>query len=170
MTERGPRVKGTERTLLFVCLGNICRSPLAEGLFIHLARERGLHDRFEVDSAGTGAWHVGKGADPRSLSVARAHGVHLPSIARQVDPERDFDRFDLLLAMDNSNREDLLSLGAPAERVALIRSFDPTMRDAAPHALDVPDPYYGHGDGFQRVYDMLLRASTGLLDELTSRG
>lgn len=153
-------------SLLFVCLGNICRSPLAEGLFIHLARERGVLDRFRVDSAGTGAWHVGKPADPRSIAVARTHGVHLPSVARQVDPESDFERFDLILAMDRSNRTDLLDLGAPRERVRLMRSFDPTLTGVPEHDLDVPDPYYGRGDGFQRVYEMLLRATTGLLEEL----
>lgn len=158
--------EGGGAAVLFVCLGNICRSPLAEGLFIHLARERGVLDRFRVDSAGTGAWHVGKSADPRSIAVARAHGVHLPSIARQVDPARDFERFDLVLAMDRSNRTDLLDLGAPRDRVRLMRSFDPTLTGAPEHDLDVPDPYYGHRDGFQRVYDMLLRATTGLLDEL----
>lgn len=152
--------------LLFVCLGNICRSPLAEGLFIHLASERGEMQRFRVDSAGTGAWHVGKGADPRSIAVARAHGVHLPSIARQVEAESDFEGFDLILAMDRANRTDLLDLGAPRERVRLMRSFDPTLAGADERELDVPDPYYGPGDGFQRVYDMLLRATSGLLDEL----
>lgn len=155
--------------LLFVCLGNICRSPLAEGLFIHLANQRGVIDRFLVDSAGTGAWHVGKAADSRSIAVARAHGVHLPSVARQVDAATDFERFDLILAMDRANRTDLLDLGAPRERVKLMRSFDATLAGADDRELEVPDPYYGHGDGFQRVYDMLLRATTGLLDELGAR-
>lgn len=162
----GGRSAGERTSLLFVCLGNICRSPLAEGLFIHLARERGVLDRFEVDSAGTGAWHVGKPADPRSIEVARAHGVHLPSIARQVDRETDFERFGLVLAMDRSNRTDLLDLGAPRERVRLMRSFDPSLAGTSEQELDVPDPYYGRGDGFQRVYDMLLRATEGLLGEL----
>jgi protein-tyrosine phosphatase len=162
---------GDDRTaLLFVCLGNICRSPLAEGLFIHLARRRGVLDRYVVDSAGTGAWHVGKAADPRSIAVARANGVHLPSVARQVDPEADFERFDLILAMDRSNQTDLLALGAPRDRVRLMRSFDTTVTGAEGCDLDVPDPYYGPGDGFQRVYDMLYRASEGLLDRLSTGG
>ncbi|MCW5768922.1 MAG: low molecular weight phosphotyrosine protein phosphatase [Phycisphaeraceae bacterium] len=152
--------------VLFVCMGNICRSPLAEGIFLHLASERGVRDRFLVDSAGTGAWHTGEPADPRSIAVALARGVHLPSIARQVDPESDFERFDLILAMDRSNRTGLLNLGAPSERVRLMRSFDSTLRGAPEDELDVPDPYYGRGDGFVRVYDMLHRATTGLLDEL----
>lgn len=155
------------RSLLFVCLGNICRSPLAEGLFIHLATQRGVMDRFVVDSAGTGAWHVGKAADGRSIAVARAHGVHLPSVARQVDRKSDFERFDLILAMDRSNEADLLALGASRRQVRLMRSFDPALSGSEAHELDVPDPYCGPGDGFQRVYDMLLRATTGLLDELT---
>lgn len=163
---RTPDAARQADALLFVCLGNICRSPLAEGLFIQRARDRGVADRFVVDSAGTGAWHVGKPADPRSIAVAREHGVHLPSIARQIDPETDFTRFGLILAMDRSNRTDLIDLGAPRERVRLMRSFDPSLAGASDHDLDVPDPYYGRGDGFQRVYDMLLRATDGLLDEL----
>lgn len=147
--------------VLFVCLGNICRSPLAEGLFIHLARDRGVLDRFEVDSCGTGGWHVGKQADPRSIDVARRHGVELPSRARQVDAATDW-RFDHVLAMDRSNRGDLLALGAPRERVSLMRAWDATLDGEH----DVPDPYYGGADGFDEVYGMLERACAGLLDAL----
>lgn len=160
---------GRHASLLFVCLGNICRSPLAEGIFLHLARERGVASRFRVDSAGTGAWHVGSPPDPRALAIARKHGVHLPSIGRQVDPLTDFETFDLILPMDNSNRTDLLDLGAPRDRVRLMRSFDPSLASEPDHRLDLPDPYYGSGDGFQRVYDMLLAACSGLLDELATR-
>ena len=157
----------TERTgLLFVCLGNICRSPLAEGLFIHLARERGVLDRFDIDSCGTGNWHVGSQADARSIEVAVRHGVHLPSVSRQVEPESDFDRFDLLLAMDRSNANDLLALGARPEQVRLLRSFDAALEGVSDDELDVPDPYFGPGDGFARSYEMLTAACAGLLDDL----
>ncbi|MFI4897638.1 MAG: low molecular weight protein-tyrosine-phosphatase, partial [Phycisphaerales bacterium JB059] len=160
----GRRVSRTG--VLFVCLGNICRSPLGEGIFLHMARQRGALDRFDVDSCGTGAWHAGERADPRSIAIAKKYGIELPSIARQFDPRADVERFDLILAMDRQNERDLLGAGAPEDRVRLMRSFDPTLDGASGKALDVPDPYYGRGDGFQRVYDMLTRACAGLLDEL----
>ncbi|MEX2219015.1 MAG: low molecular weight protein-tyrosine-phosphatase [Phycisphaerales bacterium] len=157
---------GAERTgVLFVCLGNICRSPLAEGVFIHRARERGVLDRFEVDSCGTGAWHVGECADHRSIAVARRHGIELPSIARQVCPA-DFGRFDWLIAMDRANVHTLSRAGAPAERVRLMRSFDPVMMHRPVHELDVPDPYDWPGDGFEEVFQMLDAACAGLLEYL----
>ncbi|MCC7388231.1 MAG: low molecular weight phosphotyrosine protein phosphatase [Phycisphaerales bacterium] len=152
--------------LLFVCLGNICRSPLAEGVFLHLAEQRAVRDRFLVDSCGTGRWHAGERPDPRALAVARRHGVELPSIARQVDPGADFARFDMLLAMDWSNRRNLIRLGAPDSRVRLVRSFDPTLDTANEESLDVPDPYYGGDEGFESVFQMLTRACNGLLDTL----
>lgn len=152
--------------VLFVCLGNICRSPLAEGVFIHLARERGVLDLFEVDSCGTGRWHVGKRADPRSLEVAERNGVHLPSIARQVEPRRDFERFEWLIAMDRSNRNHLLDAGAPEGRVHLLRAFDPELRGASEGELDVPDPYWDD-DGFERVFEMVRAGCGGLLERLT---
>lgn len=166
-------------SLLFVCLGNICRSPLAEGVFIHLARERGVEERFRVDSAGTGAWHVGKGADPRSIAVASRHGVHLPSIARQVDPRDDFadpsdphaPGFDWFIVMDQSNAARLRSLGAADARVCLLRSFDPALAHLQHDSpgLEVPDPYYGGDEGFDDCYAMILRACTGLLDTLVAK-
>jgi protein-tyrosine phosphatase len=156
--------------VLFVCLGNICRSPLAEGIFLHLARERGVADRFRVDSAGTGGWHAGEGADPRSVAVGGKNGVHLPSIARRIDPDNDFadpesGGFDTIIAMDRANHRDLLDEGAPSDRVFLMRSFDATAADRA----EVPDPYYGGDRGFDDVFDMLSRASAGLLDHLLKR-
>ncbi len=153
-------------SVLFVCLGNICRSPLAEGIFIHLARQRDVLHRYDIDSAGTGAYHAGERADPRALQIAKRHGVELPSIARQFKPAADIDRFDLILPMDRENERNLIGKGAPRDRVRLMRSFDPTLAGAEPHELDVPDPYFGADDGFQRVYDMLTRACAGLLDEL----
>lgn len=152
--------------VLFVCLGNICRSPLAEGIFLERARARGLADRFEVDSCGTGAWHVGERADRRSIAVAKRHGIELPSIARQLDPARDFDRFHWLIAMDRANVRSLLAAGAPPGRVRLVRTFDPDTAGRPGDDLDVPDPYDWPGEGFEDVYQMLDRACRGLLDFL----
>jgi protein-tyrosine phosphatase len=149
-------------SVLFVCLGNICRSPLAEGVFLHLVREEGLEDRFRVDSAGTGAWHVGERPDARSVAVARAHGVDLPGCARQVRPD-DFDRFDVIVAMDRENLADLqgLSANGARARLHLLRAFDPEGGDG-----EVPDPYFGGEDGFETVYRMVHRSCVRLLEEL----
>jgi protein-tyrosine phosphatase len=152
--------------LLFVCMGNICRSPLAEGVFLHLANQRGLADRFTVDSCGTGAWHAGEEPDRRSIAVAKKHGITLPSIARQLRVPADFEDFDLLIAMDQDNIHNMLEASAPANRIRLLRSFDPALAAQADKNPEVPDPYYGQGDGFQLVYDMILNACIGLLDEL----
>lgn len=148
-------------SVLFVCLGNICRSPLAEGVFLHLARERGVDGAFRVDSCGTGGWHAGERPDPRSLAVAKKHGVELPGRARKYDPPAD-NALDWLIPMDVSNRDDLLDAGAPKERVRLLRSFDA----ARSGPLDVPDPYYGGPGGFDEVYEMVRAACAGMLDEL----
>jgi len=161
-----PAQRGDRYALLFVCLGNICRSPLAEALFVHHAQERGVIDRFDIDSCGTGHWHVGGRADPRSIAIGAKYGVDVPSIARQVDPQNDFDRFDLLLAMDRSNRDDLIDLGADPERVRLMLSCDPANANVKERKLDVPDPYYGGADGFETVLDMIEAASAGLLAEI----
>ena len=155
-------------SVLFVCLGNICRSPLAEGIFIHIARERKILSRFEVDSCGTGGWHAGEPADARSIAVAKKHGVRLPSRARKVVPGDDW-RFDQIIAMDRENRRDLLALGAPRDRVLLARAFDQTLEGAHESELDVPDPYYGGHEGFDQVYEMLERACTGLIGRLSGQ-
>jgi len=158
----------------FVCLGNICRSPTAEGIFIHLVEQAGVGDRFVIDSAGTGAWHAGERADPRSRAEAKRRGVELPSIARQV-VAGDFAKFDLLIAMDRRNRADLLGMarGEPAregelarKKVRLLREFDPL----APAEAEVPDPYYEGDRGFVEVFDICWRASEGLLAQLLARG
>lgn len=148
----------------FVCLGNICRSPTAEGVFIHQVEQAGLRDRFVIDSAGTGAWHAGERPDSRALAEAKRRGIELPSIARQVIAS-DFAKFDLLLAMDRRNRADLLGMarGEPArKKVRLFREFDP----AAPAEAEVPDPYFGGDQGFAEVFDICWRASEGLLAQL----
>lgn len=150
---------------------------MAEGVFLHLARERGIADRFRVDSCGTGGWHAGSLADPRMRATAKRHGIDLVSRARQVAPVTDFapagstpvDGFDLILAMDRANLRDLVALGAPKDRVRLFRSFDPAMVGRPERELDVPDPYHGPDDGFERVYEIVHAAALGLVDSLTAR-
>jgi protein-tyrosine phosphatase len=155
--------------ILFVCLGNICRSPTAEGVMRRLVVEEGLDGHVALDSAGVGAWHVGKPPDERATGAARRRGTVLEGAARQVQPA-DFAAFDLLLAMDRSNLEDLLAL-APDEasraKVRLLREFDPASAGAPD--LDVPDPYYGGADGFDTVLDQVEAACAGLLAEVRAR-
>lgn len=150
-------------SVLFVCLGNICRSPLAEGVFLHLLQQEDMAGSFRVESAGTGAWHVGELPDPRSREVAARNGVTLPSRARQVR-HVDFHEFDVVVAMDRGNLADLERLQARAggaARLVLMRDFDPDPGDG-----QVPDPYYGGDQGFDRVYEMVLRSARGLLEHL----
>jgi len=152
--------------ILFVCLGNICRSPVAEGLFLHLAGERGVTERFRVDSCGTGHWHIGKPPHEGSRALAERYGVHLPSIARRLDPDEDFDRFHWLIAMDDANRMDLLDAGAAEERVRLLRSFDPSHRANPGGAPGVPDPYGNGPEAFETMWRAIEPACGGLLDWL----
>jgi protein-tyrosine phosphatase len=156
--------------LLFVCLGNICRSPTAEGVMRHLVEDQGLADRVVVDSAGTGSWHVGHPPDERATAAAARRGIVLDGTARTFGAD-DFDRHDLLLAAD---RENLTAMRALApddearERVRLLREFDPEA--VAAGDLDVPDPYYGGPRGFEDVLDGVDRACRGLLDHLRAEG
>ncbi len=153
-----------EISVLFVCTGNICRSPMAEGILRHLLDSRGLSDRFRVDSAGTDDWHVGESPDPRSVRTAARRGVVLGGHARQVQPD-DLRRFDYILAMDREHMAYLRRLqeavGGKA-RLHLLREFDPQGGATA----EVPDPYYGGPQGFENVFDMLERACRGFLDFL----
>jgi protein-tyrosine phosphatase len=143
-------------------MGNICRSPTAEGVMRALLRERGI-DGVEVESAGIGDWHVGHPPDARATEAARRRGIVLEGAARQVRLS-DFEDFDLLIAMDASNRRDLLELAPDADAAAKVR----LLRDWEPGAAgrDVPDPYYGDGRGFEDVLDMVQAACRGLLDDL----
>ena len=150
--------------LLFVCLGNICRSPAAEGVFLHHLRERGLSDRFVVDSAGTGAWHVGEQADSRMRRAASRRGYDLTSRARQVTVE-DFHEFHLVVAMDRSNFSDLEEI-RPAGSRADLRLFSDFLPAGSPQ--DVPDPYYGGEQGFDRVLDLVEEGAENLLEHLLS--
>jgi protein-tyrosine phosphatase len=155
--------------LLFVCMGNICRSPTAEAVMRGLLREQGLEGAVEVDSAGIGDWHAGEPPDARATEAARSRGIALEGAARMIAP-RDFEDYDLILAADRSNLRDLRDV-APNEaraRMHLLREFDPDS-EGAPD-LDVPDPYYGGPDGFERVLDLVEAACRGLLDELRAAG
>ncbi len=155
--------------LLFVCLGNICRSPTAEGVTRALVSDAGLQDSIELDSAGTGAWHVGSPPDRRAAAAARARGVELEGRARLLR-EEDFDEFDLLLAMDRENLRELLRQAPGDEqraKVRLLREFDPASDDGPPtRELDIPDPYYGTGGGFDEVFELVHAACAGLLAQL----
>ncbi len=152
----------TRMSILFVCLGNICRSPLAVGLFRDAADRAGMADRFEIDSAGTGAWHVGSQPDVRSIEVAARHGLDISGQRARRVHSADFARFDLLLGMDRDNVATLraMSPAARANRVHLFGSY------ATGRAFEVPDPYYGAGDGFEQVYRMLREASETLVAKL----
>ena len=145
--------------ILFVCMGNICRSPLAEGVFQHLAEQNGVADHFEIDSAGTGGWHAGELADPRMRATAESHGITLTSRARQIK-DSDWTEFDLVVCMDQDNQADVLAAGAPVDRVSLLLDFD-----SAASVREVPDPYYGGDDGFETVYQLVHSACTVLLEQ-----
>jgi len=153
--------------LLFVCLGNICRSPAAEGVFLHLLQERGLSDQFLVDSAGTGGWHVGNPADRRMQAAANRRGIQLPSRARQISLD-DFSAFDLILTMDDANLAAVTSLAreAGSQATAKIRPMLSYARQF--NETEVPDPYYGGDAGFEHVLDLLDDACAHLLEELSS--
>lgn len=151
--------------ILFVCSGNICRSPLAEALFVHMARERGVLDRFDVDSAGTHGYHEGERADPRTRQVGARHGVEVTSLAREVVPD-DFEEADLIVAMDRGHLRELTAR-SPARhlpKIVTMRSYDGGSGNP-----DVADPYYGGMEGFDRMYDVLAVCCANLLDSLLRR-
>lgn len=152
--------------VLFVCLGNICRSPTAEGVFSKLVEEEGLAERIRIDSAGTHAYHVGNPPDARAQAAARKRGVELGGLrARKVIAE-DFDVFDYVLAMDVNNYEDLSQVCPPGQehKLSLFLEYAP---DAA--VREVPDPYYGGATGFEQVLDLVEQAARGLLDDIRRR-
>ena len=156
----------TEQRVLFVCLGNICRSPAAEGVFLHLLAQQGLEDQFVVDSAGTGGWHVGNPADRRMRAAAERRGIHLPSRARQISLA-DLSHFDRILTMDEDNLRAVRSLAAELHGRPDLAEIEPmTSYCRRFKASEVPDPYYGGEQGFEHVLDLLEDACSGLLESL----
>jgi protein-tyrosine phosphatase len=147
-------------SILFICMGNICRSPLAEGIFAHLVDEAGVADRYTVDSAGTGGWHQGDRPDRRSIATAQNHGVDISrQRARQIKTE-DFNDFDLILAMDRANMAELRRMAPQAENIRLFGDL------ALETGEEIPDPYYGGSNGFALVYARLFAGCRKLLDAL----
>ena len=150
--------------VLFVCLGNICRSPTAEGVMRHLVREAGLDGTIEIDSAGTAGYHSGEPPDSRARACGKRRGIDIAGRARQFK-SADFARFDYVLAMDATNYDDLLELAPNAEakaKIHLLRSLDP----GSPANASVPDPYYGGAEGFDEVVELCLAACRPLLERI----
>ena len=148
-----------EVSVLFVCLGNICRSPVAEGVFRKIVDEAGLDGSIRVDSAGTGAWHLGHPPDRRAQESVRRRGIDISEgRARRLAPE-DLDRFDYVLTMDEFNYREVRDLGGGTAAVRRFMDYHPD-----PRITEVPDPYYGARDGFAEVLDLIETASKGLLE------
>lgn len=151
--------------VLFVCLGNICRSPTAHGIFEQLVEQRDLTQRIAVDSAGTAAWHTGKAPDSRSIQAARKRGYELKHLRARQAIVDDFDEFDVILAMDNSNLQDLREL-CPSHFTGHLSLFLDFAKDTE---TQVPDPYHGGEEGFERVLDLVEDACEGLLAFLLNK-
>ncbi|HEX5171153.1 MAG TPA: low molecular weight protein-tyrosine-phosphatase [Cyclobacteriaceae bacterium] len=156
----------TKTKVLFVCLGNICRSPLAEAIFKHKIKEKKLELSYEADSCGTSNYHIGDGPDHRTIKNAHKNGVRIDHHARQLT-DRDLETFDFILAMDRSNYNNIFRLARAMEynhKVLMMRQFDAEDEDA-----EVPDPYYGGERGFQEVFDILDRSIEGFITYLQSQ-
>jgi protein-tyrosine phosphatase len=157
------------RSVNFVCLGNICRSPMAQGVFEHLASQRGVRSQLTIISSGTGHWHIGDPPDPRTIAVAAARGITLRSLGQQIDPAKHFQSIDLHLAMDRSNYANLRRLGCPESRLAMCMHWAdraaPEVR-ALGDNLEVPDPYHGLARDFEHVYRLVDLGARGLLDAM----
>ena len=153
-------------SVVFVCMGNICRSPTAEGVFRHVVHVNNLQDVIKIDSAGTHAYHIGESPDSRSQATAKSRGVDLSAQRARKVESNDFDRFDYVIAMDRSNYENLKVLATTEQqkRLHLFMSFTQDWDDD-----EVPDPYYGAGDGFTTVFDMVQSASEGLLEAIIKK-
>lgn len=149
--------------ILMVCLGNICRSPLAEGILASKLPK----DSFTVDSAGTGAWHVGHSPDSRSIEIAKKHNLDISHQKGRQFKKADFDNFDYIYVMDRSNYRDVLELAKKPEHTAKVKMI---LNELFPNEnLDVPDPYYGGGDGFKNVYKMLDEACDNIAQKLIKK-
>ncbi len=157
------------KRVLFVCLGNICRSPGAEAIMRRRAGERGAADLVYADSAGIGGWHAGETADKRMMAHAARRGYELTHRARKFYPDADFGAFDLIVGMDDDNVRDLLAMAATEEERGKVRKMTDFCRRFAGRN-GVPDPYYGGAEGFELVLDMLEDAVDGLLDQLLEDG
>ncbi|WP_372933667.1 low molecular weight protein-tyrosine-phosphatase [Mariniphaga sediminis] len=152
-----------KKRILFVCLGNICRSPSAEAVFTGMVNKKGLSDQYEIDSAGTGGWHVGEPADRRMQKHAIKRGYDLTSISRKFNPEMDFDRFDLIIGMDDENALSLKNMARSEDDLRKIKKMTDFSKEWS--YTEVPDPYYGGEDGFELVLDLLEDACKGLLEK-----
>ncbi len=152
--------------VLFVCMGNICRSPMAEGVFKHYVAQAGLQDLIASDSAGTHDYHIGEPPDPRALRASERRGYDLSALRGRQVSRGDFGEFDYLLAMDETNLRALERLcpSQHAHKLKLFMEFSP-----GPALREVPDPYYGGEQGFERVLDLVEQAAQGLLDHLRRR-
>jgi protein-tyrosine phosphatase len=157
-------VKKSPSKVLFVCLGNICRSPLAEAIFIKRITDLGLSDQIVADSCGTGNYHIGEQPDPRTLAVAAEHGIPVNHKCRQLH-ENDFSEFDMIIAMDKNNKKNILWKGGEAfsEKVWMMSAFDPEGGE------EVPDPYHGREKDFEEVYQILDRSVSGLIVHLKKK-
>ena len=153
------------KRVLFVCLGNICRSPTAEAVFRDLVRREAAEQAIEADSAGTHAYHVGSAPDARTVAAARRRGIDMSQLRARIVEAADFERFDLLLAMDEQNFQHLLGMAPPErrDRIRLFLEFAPGQP-----RREVPDPYYGGATGFEDVLDLVEEAARGLLAALTA--
>ncbi len=155
-------MKEVKKKILFVCLGNICRSPSAEAVFNAYIKKKGVEEIFEIDSAGTSDYHEGESADQRMQEHAKKRGYNLTSISRPFEPSEDFDNFDLIVAMDDQNYYDLKDKARTlADEQKIVKMADYTSRFNFDH---VPDPYFGGSEGFEIVLDLLEDASEGLYE------
>ncbi len=152
--------------ILFVCLGNICRSPSAEAVMNGLIEKEGISNDFEIDSAGTAAWHAGEPADPRMQVHARKRGYNLTSISRPVDPDVDFDKFDYIIAMDEQNMRDLKRMTQNSSHHKKLHMMTDFAKEYDYNS--VPDPYYGGEEGFELVLDLLEDSCQGLLEKVAN--
>lgn len=148
---------------MFVCTGNICRSPMAHGVFEHKVRERGLDGKIETESSGTTAFHAGEEVDPRARGELRKHGINFSHAAQDFRSD-DFENYDLILAMDRSNYRGIIRManGQAKTKVRMFRDFDPN------GSGEVPDPYYGAENGFREVYDMIDRTTDAIIEHVLS--